>query len=177
MENPFDILKFKSTLKSADASTIKKFKGIMPEFVLKEWEQRGFANYMNGLFITTNPEDYYGMIDGWVKDPKNCHVLLRTAFGNFYYLKDGEFYYVDVIYNTVNNKRNDFEVIIEFSIDNKGNLDDIFFKDIYDKAEKKLGPPGYDEVYAFAPILSMGGNPDPKKVHKVKLKEHLAILS
>ena len=176
MENPFDLLKFKSTLKAADEATINQFKDTFPEFVITEWKARGFANYMGGLLQTTNPNDYYDIIDGWVDKPKDCHVIMRTAFGSFYYLRGEEYFDKDVIHSLSSNLRKRLDFIIEFSFCNKQDQKSILNKDIYDKAVKRLGVPAYDEVYSFVPAIPLGGDYNPDTVQKVNLKAHLAFL-
>jgi hypothetical protein len=176
MENPFDLLKYKSTLKGVDEKTIKQFQNIFPEFVMEEWKERGFANYLGGLLQTTNPNDYYHIIEGWVAEPQKCHVILRTAFGSFYYLKDGEYYNINVVDNLKSHLQNNFRIIIKFSLSKKDSQKDILHKDIYDKAVKRLGIPNYDEVYAFVPAISFGGDYNPDNIQKVNLKSHLAFL-
>ena len=176
MENHFDLLKFKSTLKVADEETINQFTNIFPDFVINEWKARGFANYMGGLLQTTNPNDYYDIIAGWVDEPKKCHVIMRTAFGSFYYLKDGEYYCRGVIHNLCTHLQNNFSFILKFSLNRKDNQKDILYKDIYDKAVNRLGVPAYDEVYSFVPAILLGGGYNPDNLQKVNLKAQLAFL-
>ena len=178
MENVFDLLKFKATLKPADEKTIAQFKGILPDFLLQEWQQRGFASYANGLLITTNPNDFYDVMEDWDDEPQKCHLVMRIAFGGFYYLKNEEFHYRSVVHNLKpTGFGKDLEVIIEFGLTDKGTQRDMFFSNIYTKALKHLGEQAYDEVYAFVPAIALGGDYNPASVQKVKLKEHLAFLS
>jgi hypothetical protein len=177
MANPFDLLGYNQTLKQIDISTVEKYTGILPDFIISEWKERGFSSYLNGLLIATDPSDYYDLIDGWVEDSDKCHVVLRTAFGSFYYLKDGEYYDQEVINKISSHLQNRFDFIIKYTLADKNNQDSLLHKGIYDKVVKRLGPPDYDEVYAFVPAISMGGDYNPDNVQKVKLKEHLALLA
>ena len=176
MENPLDLLNFYKTMKPADDATIRQFMGILPDFLLDDWRNRGFASYLKGLLMTTNPNDFYDVLEGWVDEPEKCHVVYRTAFGSFLYLKDGTYYNRSVIHNLISNFYHDLSVIIEFSLTRKDTQKDSLHNDIYKKALKRLGPPAYDEVYAFVPVISMGGDYNPDTIQKVKLKEHLAFL-
>lgn len=176
MENPFDLIKYHATLKPAENSIIEKYEGIFPEFVINEWKERGFSSYMKGLLIATNPEDFYDVLENWVEDAKNCHVIMRTAFGSMYYVKDGKYSDISVIHNLSSHSKNSFDIIIDISLTNKGVQKNILQKNIYDKAFKRLGAPDYDEVYAFTPAIALGGDYNPDTIQKVKLKEHLAFL-
>ena len=116
------------------------------------------------------------VLEGWVENPEDCHVIMRTAFGSFYYLNNGEYYDRGVVHNLKSNLRSSFENVIEYSLTSKLTQKDILQKGIDDKAFKRLGAPAYDEVYAFVPAIALGGNYDDKTIQKMKLKEHLAFL-
>lgn len=160
----------------AAQDTIAKYTGILPDFLLEEWRERGFSHYMKGLLQTTNPEDYYDVLEGWVTEPQKCHVVLRTAFGSMYYLKDSEYHYISVVHNLFSHLQKRLDFIIRFSLCNKENQKGILYKDIYTKAFKRLGAPGSDEVYAFIPAIALGGNYSPDTIKLAKLKEHLSFL-
>lgn len=177
MNSLFDLLVFDSTLKTANDDVIQKFTGIFPDFVLEEWKNRGFASYMGGLLRITNPEDYYEIMSDLVSDPENCHVIMVTAFGAIYFLKEGKYYSKNVMNNLTFELHEDFGLIIEFTFTTKGTQKNIFYKDIYDKVVKRLGKLEYDEMFGFFPAIALGGSYDAKNVQKVKLKEHLAFLS
>lgn len=177
MENVFDLLGYHATHKPVEPAIIEKYQDILPEFLINEWKERDFSGYMSGLLITTNPEDYYDVLEGWVENPKESHVIMRTAFGSFYYLINGECYYRSVIHDLLSHMGNDFEIIAEFTLTRKNTQKDILQKGIYDKAFKRLGSPAYEEVYAFIPAIAFGGNYDDKTIQKVKLKEHLQLLA
>jgi hypothetical protein len=176
MEKPFDLLKHYNTLQTVDIETIKKYESILPEFLINEWKERGFSSYLNGLLITTNPEDYYEIMKGWASEPENCHVVMRTAFGSLYYFKEDEYHYISVIHNLSSNLKKRLDFIIKYILNNKESQKNILHKDIYDKVYKRLGAPNYNEVYAFVPAIAIGGDYNPDNVKKVKLKEHLAFL-
>lgn len=175
--NYFDLLEYKETLKPASESVIKQFKDVLPEFLVQEWQGRGFASYMGGLLMTTDPNDFYEVLEGWVDDPKNCHVIMRTAFGSFYYLKGDNYYGRNVFHNITSNHQKDFSLTIEFSLSRKDTQNESLQRPIYTKAAKRIGSPAYDEVFAFVPAIALGGDYNPDTIRKVKLKEHLAFLS
>lgn len=177
MENVFDLLKFASSYKSVDEEVLKQFLGVLPDFIIAEWKNRGFSAYMGGLLQSTNPNDYYDIIEDWVEDPKDCHVIMRTAFGMMFYLKNGTFYAQGVNQVYTSDLRKNFQFVIEFSFCNKTYQKNVLQRDIYQKVVKKLGVPNYDEIYSFTPAISLGGNYLPENVRKVKLKEHLHLLS
>lgn len=172
----FDVLNYKETLKPAPDNLIEQFKGVLPDFLLQEWQERGFASYLDGLLITTDPNDFYDVLEGWVDDPQNCHVVMRTAFGSFYYRHGENYYNRNIFHDLSSNLRKDLRLLIKFGLADKKTQNDALQKAIYTKAAKRLGPPAYDEVFAFVPAIALGGDYNPDNIKKVKLKEHLAFL-
>ncbi|WP_246369387.1 T6SS immunity protein Tdi1 domain-containing protein [Listeria rustica] len=47
----------------------------------------------------------------------------------------------------------------------------------YKEASKKLGNPAYDECFGYVPILALGGSEKVDNLQKVKLKEHILLIS
>jgi hypothetical protein len=49
-------------------------------------------------------------------------------------------------------------------------------KGLYDAAVERLGPPTFDEIYAFVPALGLGGAMDPDNLERQQADVALAIL-
>ena len=47
---------------------------------------------------------------------------------------------------------------------------------LFDTAFKRLGALSYNEIYGFEPALSLGGQPRPENIRKVRSDVHLALL-
>ncbi|WP_324604070.1 T6SS immunity protein Tdi1 domain-containing protein [Paenilisteria weihenstephanensis] len=47
----------------------------------------------------------------------------------------------------------------------------------YQEAVKKLGTPAYDECFGYVPLLALGGSEKMENLQKVKLKEHILLIS
>ncbi|WP_420912016.1 T6SS immunity protein Tdi1 domain-containing protein [Listeria cornellensis] len=45
------------------------------------------------------------------------------------------------------------------------------------KQLKKLGTPAYDECFGYVPLLALGGAEKVENLQKVKLKEHILLIS
>lgn len=52
-----------------------------------------------------------------------------------------------------------------------------FYLDKYNEAVKLYGKPGFDECFAFFPLLGAGGKEDVKNLQLVKTKEHIFLIS
>ena len=55
------IEKYESVIK-ADAATINKYRGMIPEELLAVWQEYGFGYMLNGYLRVINPDDYIDII-------------------------------------------------------------------------------------------------------------------
>lgn len=177
MNNPFELLEFKQKLKDIQPDVIEKYRNVLPEFIIDEWTKRNLASYMGGLLQTTNPMDYYDTMSDWTEDANECHVLMRSAFGMLYYLKNEKYYSLDVHDGYISDLQNNFKFVIEFSLKNKDYQNDVLLKKLYQKAVKIHKVPNYDEVFAFVPAIAIGGAYEVENIQLCNLWEHLSFLS
>jgi hypothetical protein len=171
------------------------YKNIIPAALLDFWSESGWSGYSNGIFWSTNPAELEPVLQYWlaatgVLSNDTYTVIGRSAFGDLYLwgAKTGASVVIHPLTSSVTTKELNAEIA-------KGNSDaavsafflskdkDYFdFEDFNDKplfsrAVKKLGPPEADEMYAFEPALSIGGMPKIENLVKVKMIEHLVLLS
>ncbi len=71
------------------ASSIDKYRGVLPDRLLAYWQQEGWAGYAGGRFWTVDPDEYTPLLREWIKrselaDIDDYHVIGRTGFGTFY---------------------------------------------------------------------------------------------
>ncbi|MNP52963.1 hypothetical protein D3C76_1473920 [compost metagenome] len=53
----------------------------------------------------------------------------------------------------------------------------IYFDDLFEPARERLGTLGVDEMYGFVPALMLGGSGSLERLEKLKVVEHLLLLS
>lgn len=177
MESCFDMLVPASKISDVPEKVIAKYEMSLPKELVSEWETRGFCNYLGGLIKTVNPEEYYDMISDWDDEPELCSVILITAFGDFYFVKQGNIYAQAVHQKLRTNLQNNLRLIIKFSFSTKQYQENVFHKTLYLKCLKTLQKPDASEIYAFTPAIALGGQYSINYATKVNLKEHLSILS
>ena len=68
---------------------IQKWRGKLPDQLLKYWQEEGWCGYKDGLFWTVDPDDYEDLVDEWLADTPieqldSFHAIARSAFGTPY---------------------------------------------------------------------------------------------
>jgi hypothetical protein len=146
--------------------------------LLELWQKEGFCGYDDGLWWFTPPDRLDEVLKSFLPNMLDAHVLARTAFG-------------DLFIHSVNNKISvfsprlkemvltdeEFEFFFEVLLINEEFKLDILEKELFNQAQKKIGPINHEECYGFLPPLKLGGNFSLENLEKVKLMEHLMILS
>jgi hypothetical protein len=179
----------------ASKEKIAKFKGKLPDRLLKYWELYGFSGYGKGLFWLVDPDEYEPALEAWIGDmsfmEKDAyHVIGRGAFGQIFLWgqKSGQSLEIkslwDMIFPSDETERitaGDADISIRcfFAGQNKKTLDqtDHLENPLFERALKTLGPLAHDEMYGFVPALVLGGQADLKFLQKVKAVEHLVMLA
>jgi hypothetical protein len=176
-------------------SKIEKWRGKLPDQLLKYWEQEGWCAYANGLFWTVDPDEYEDLIDEWLEDTKleqldSFHVIARSAFGDLYACgeRTGRSITVACPLNAISALRTelspktkddlDLSIRAFFAFSEPADFDlrDEHGKPLFERATKKLGPLEADEVYGFEPAIVLGGKMRLENLAKLKLDVHLTIL-
>lgn len=171
---------------------IDKWRGKLPELLLTYWHNEGWSSYYNGLFTIVDPDDYEDIVDEWLENTyleeiDSFHAIAINGFGNIYLCGERTGHCIDIslIYNTIfvqkktiNNintekfKNNTIESLFVLS-----EIDDYNKKGLFEKAVKKFGPLGDNEIFGFEPAIILGGELDIKYIQKVDARIHLSILA
>ncbi len=173
----------------------RKYHGKLPDQLLKYWHQYGWSGYGEGLFWTVSPDDYAPVVDAWLDgtgflDDDEYHVIARSAFGELFLWgeKSGQSLKIASCWAMIfprdqrdEIKAGEADALAKhfFSSKDKESLDDTDENDkpMFQRAMRKLGPLGPDEMYGFVPALVLGGKCEVKFLRKVKAVEHLLMLA
>ncbi|MRX26865.1 GAD-like domain-containing protein [Kangiella sp. HZ709] len=197
-DDPFSI--FKEDIgapylsKEVPASSIEKYKGILPAKLLEYWHTEGWSGYSNGLIWTVNPDDYSSILEHWIEgtalsDKDGLYVFARTAFGKLYVWSKsvGDYIVITPYYNNIfapqlqyigQTDESDLNIEMFFLNANKEDFD-IENDDgeyLFDSLLEKLGPLKEEELYGFEPALILGGTETADNLKKLDLIVHLSIL-
>jgi hypothetical protein len=169
-------------------SSIERYRGKLPDLLLKYWDEHGWCGYGQGIFWMVNPQDYEGVVASWLEGTElekldTYHVIARSAFGDLYLWGEKTGASLDITSHlsrylthtsmyTGEQMDKGLQAFL-LSIDEEGND----YGELFIPAKAKLGTLKYDEMYGFVPALILGGPATLEHLEKVKAVEHLIFLS
>jgi hypothetical protein len=178
----------------APQAAIDKWRGKLPDQLLKYWKEEGWCGYANGLFWLVNPDDYEDLVDEWLEGSRleqvdAFHAIARTAFGKLYLCGEstGRSLTVDCATHAMfalgrelkKKDQRDLDISIGAFLGLSKDSCDLYDESenpLFERAYEALGSLGPDEMYGFEPAIVLGGKMLLEKLHKVKLDQHLTIL-
>lgn len=176
-------------------AVLQRFRGKLPNQLLTWWRLYGWSGYGEGRFWFVNPDEYEPVLEAWIGDTRFMeedayYVFARSAFGDveLWGRKSGDSLTINGVNGLIFPKDDSAKVasgrsdglMSAFLIGlGKDELDrkDHLNRPLFERALKKLGPLGPDEMYGFEPALCLGGKADLKNLQKVKAVEHLVLLA
>lgn len=160
-----------------EQDVINLYKNRIPKNLLDIWIEYGFGSFKNNYIKFINPNDYkellensyfrgkeaipvmvtgFGDIITWEKNRYLCIVKYRK--GTFDIIEDGfEYFFYDIM---------DIEYVRDF-LDN--------FQ--YEEAVIKNGALNFDECFGYVPLLGLGGSEKVENIRKVKIREHIELIT
>lgn len=155
---------------------IEKYKHVVPEEMVNLWKDYGFGTFMQGYFKTVNPEEFQEVLEDSSERYKNSIVLFATGMGDLVIWSDGYVRLLTYRYGKVKTIMFTFEFFFQ-------NIADLEFRDEdlswqpYPEAVKQYNELEYDECFGYTPLLGLGGAEKVENLKKVKLKEHILIIT
>ncbi|WP_407570951.1 T6SS immunity protein Tdi1 domain-containing protein [Deinococcus altitudinis] len=172
--------------RSASADLLERFRGVLPESLLRLWAGPGLGWYGDGLIQLVNPLEYLDTLAGWLKrdlsDLSRVPVAL-TAFGKLvYYRRLGEDT-EDVSVIDPHRPGGGAEVLA-WSFDDSFNevlcdpevQEDTLDRELAGQAALRLGRLEQNEMFFYVPALMLGGDDDLQSVAKGNAPVHLDLL-
>ncbi len=154
-----------------------KYETLLPGELLDLWKEYGFGNFMDGYLKLINPEEYQELLEETYFRGKISIPILVTAFGDIVTIEEGQ-YIGMVMY-----KNGDFVLLAKSFKRFIKNLEDNYFIEKYLEISQymqagiKYGNIGHDECFGYVPLLGLGGCEKVENLKKVKVREHILIIS
>lgn len=166
-------------IKSEDVNEdlIKEYEGKLPVEVIDIWREYGLGTFYNGYLKVINPNDYQELLERSYFRGDVSIPIFATAFGDLITWEENG--YVGIVqyrYGENHIMDSGFEFFMDDVKD--GEFDEEYLSICqYNAAVKKHGDLEYDECFGYVPILALGGKESVNNLKKVKIREHIAIIT
>lgn len=160
-----------------DAAELADAAKTLPDDLIEFFRQHGIGQYDDGLFRTVTPMRAKPLAEAWGEPRAFDSIFLVNAFGCFVYRDAGENHLVSVWSNTRMELFPDVADVFDTTLCDPGFLKNAMLRPDFRTASKRLGPPDEDECFGFVPAIALGGDGSAESIHRVKVREHLALLA
>lgn len=156
---------------------VEKYRTMVPDELIQIWQNQGIGTFLGGYLKIINPEEYRDLLDSTYFRGDLAVPIFVTAFGDIITFEENRYL------RLVKYKDGVFEIILEnFLFFLKFLKDEDFQKDyfeidLYKSALKQYGDLDYDYCFGFVTLLGLGGQKTVENIDKVKIKEHIYIIS
>ena len=156
---------------------LQKYKTILPDELIEIWENYGYGSLMDGYLKVINPEDYQALLNETYFRGNISVPIMATGFGDIITFEEGQ--YIGI----VKYKNGNFDILVKSFKRFVQNLDDDYFLKkyfqipLYTEAVNKIGKPEHDECFGYVPLLGLGGSEKVDNLKKVKIREHIELIS
>ncbi|MBC1371387.1 DUF1851 domain-containing protein [Listeria booriae] len=154
-----------------------KYSGSVPDELLNIWREFGMGTFLGGYLKLINPDDFHDILEeGYFRSEVSIPIF-ATSMGDIITWEDNRYV------RKLNYRMGTFEGIaagFEFFLDD---LASDYFKEKYfdlaqyQEAVEQWGEPAYDECFGYVPLLALGGAEKVENLQKVKLREHILLIS
>ena len=171
------ILEDFNAISTVSNELINKYKTKLPEEVVMIWQEYGFGTFYNGYLKVINPDEYKSLIEKSYFRGNVSIPIFATAFGDVITWEENK--YVGILkyrYNDNDIISDGFEYFYDIIYDEEC-AKDYFTIENYNEAIKKYGSLEYDECFGYVPLLALGGKESVDNLKKVKIREHIALVT
>mgnify|MGYP004705032705 CR=1 FL=1 len=156
---------------------IKSYKEKVPDDILEIWGKYGFGSILNGYLKIINPVEFQQSLkDVYVRN-EDAIALFTTSMGDIIVWEKNR--YLNLLNfrkKTVSVISAGFDFFLE-DLDDESFLDEELAWNPYQDAVKKYGHPAFDECFGYVPLLGLGGPEKVENLSKVKLVEHIYLIT
>ena len=160
-----------------EQDVISFYNNKIPKKLIDIWKEYGFGSFMDNYIKIINPDDYKELLDNSYFRGKESIPVMVTGLGDIItweknrYLsivkyRKGTFDIVEDGFEYFLNDIMDTEYIIDF-------LDNLQ----YQEAKINNGKLNFDECFGYVPLLGLGGSEKVENLKRVKIKEHIELIT
>lgn len=173
----FEFLNDFVCFEKASQECITKYANRVPSELIDIWQRYGFGAFMGGYLKIINPDEYAQLLSSSYFRADVAVPIMATAFGDIITWEKQRFVaIVKYRYGQSEIMISGLELFIMLLKDNSFTRR-FFTLELYAQAVNQYGGLAYDECFGFAPLLALGGKESVENIKKVKLKEHIALIT
>lgn len=163
--------------KEFNQNSLDQLKDLLPHDLLTLLSQ-GEGNYMNGYLWIVDPLHYQDTLEEVytpVEHPSICFA--RDAFGGLYIWEGESIVYINVRHGNSTVIGRKIGVFFNKIITDWEYLSEELHLENFYPAKETLGDLSFDECYGYVPLPGLGGSEKVENLQKVKIKEHISLIS
>ncbi|MBC1493575.1 DUF1851 domain-containing protein [Listeria booriae] len=167
---------YKTEMKMPE-DTMKEYEKLVPQKVISIWNEYGIGSTLDGYLKVIDPKEFNDILEESYVRYDSAIPLFTTAMGDIIVWEKNKYL------NLLNFRRGIVKVIesgFEFFLEDIED-EDFLIEELdwnpYKEASKKLGNPAYDECFGYVPLLALGGSDKVENLKKVKLREHILLIT
>lgn len=161
--------------------TLNKYKDLLPEELINIWKTYGYGTFLEGYLKVIDPDEFSSLINESYLRSEGTIPIFTTSMADIILFErdlNQESYVVMVNYRTGKTK----VVASKFSLFLRFLEEEAFKKKAlewlpYPEAIGEYKEPGYEECFGYTPLLGLGGAEKIENLKKVKLKEHILVIT
>ena len=156
---------------------IEKYKNQVPAELVQIWREDGLGTFLDGFLKVINPDEYLELVRETYYRGDISIPIFVTAFGDIITWEKNEFL------GFINYKFGTFDIFLEdlpmflHSLSDESFTDDYFELPLYKEAIEKYDMLDYEQCFGFVPLLALGGFKDVDHLDKVKMYEHILLIT
>ncbi|AYV70513.1 DUF1851 domain-containing protein [Bacillus sp. PK3-056] len=162
---------------TVDERIILKYKDKLPGELIEVWYKYGFGTLLNGFLKLINPDEYLDILERCYRRYEQAIPIFTTSMGDIIvWEKDKYVNLLNFRKGLVHIVSSGFNFFLDDLKDNDFINDELMWEP-YPKAYSKYGRPDYDECFGYTPLLGIGGSEKVENLKKVKIREHILIIT
>jgi hypothetical protein len=157
------------------AQTRQKYEAVLPAELLEVWDHYGFGTFYEGFLRVIDPDEYLDVLAESYERSAEAIPIMLTGMGDIVYWQNG---FVEVVHY----RRGRIATLAKgvkmlFVKLFAGLSDDSLAMEPYRQAVPVLGQPDYDECFGYVPLLGLGGPEKVDHLKRVKVREHILLIT
>lgn len=158
---------------SISNTVLAAYAGMIPDGFIDLWREYGSGLVGDGLVRLVDPSTIQDVLPRVIEDPEDCVPLLTTALGDVVVFRDGYLFVVNTRLRAAHMLPVAKPDHVVRALNSPAFMVRELRADNYEPAVQRLGVPGIDECFYYAPLLSMGGSEASSELRRGELIAHL----